>query len=222
MRVTLVRHAESTKNLIDIIGGDGARLTIKGRLAARRLSAKLRRVGFRAGAAILYAPAVQTEQTARILGRNGQLFEFVEKSSFLKPISLGALSGISVDEALVKHPAAMQSLRRWNLGEIDISQVDIPGMQNLNEFYLQGLSLMLQAKKRKVGHIFVVATRSSLILLGNIFKRGIPESGGGYVNMPFLYARPRIFKLKREDIGWINQQFIERSKMSETSGSLAS
>ncbi|ROH88485.1 phosphoglycerate mutase family protein [Pseudomethylobacillus aquaticus] len=202
MRITLIRHAESRKNLVDVIGGIGERLTFKGRLAAHRAGRYLKQQSIDI---ILYAPTLQTEETAGLLSKYCNTTTQY-KSPLLSPIGLGSLAGLRVDESKLRYPSAMESLHRWNRREIEISEVVIPGMQDIFSFFCQGLSLLFCIHKLRVKNVCVVATRSSLVLMKNIKLRNTPESGGGYLNHHFRYAHPISFRLTPQDIQWIRKQ----------------
>ncbi|UCV24129.1 histidine phosphatase family protein [Ferribacterium limneticum] len=220
MRVILVRHGESKKNLIDIIGGFGDGLTVKGCLAARRVGAHLSRQ-VPPIEHLVFAPTVQTRQTAILIEKKLHKPKMYE-SPLLIPIDLGELSGLKVDEARAKYPFAMYELERWNRREIEISDVAIPGIQNISNFFCQGLQLLYSAKKSGVKSICIVATRSSLILLKNIKLRCTPEKGGNYLNSYFDYTHPVSFRLTAQDLQWIRNQLQTRLSRNGTLGRIAS
>lgn len=214
MIITLIRHAESKKNLLEVIGGLGAELTPKGRLSARRTQSKIAHHLLSRDWGVFYAPTIQTKKTANIIFSNMSQARFFQESSLLKPISLGRVSSMSTASARIKFPESMQSLADWNNGKIDISQVNIDGMQDIGEFYFSGLALVLLAQKLGAKHLFIVGTRSSLVLLKNIFYKKTPEAKGGYINSHFDYSTPQTYKLNESSLRWIRNQLNTRSKGS--------
>nr|WP_319566166.1 histidine phosphatase family protein [uncultured Rhodoferax sp.] len=208
MRVILIRHGESKKNISEIIGGIGDGLTVKGFLAAKRVGAYL---GQKTPPIehLLFAPTVQTRQTAILIGSKLHKVKMYG-SPFLKPISLGEISGLKTDEARIKYPLAMDTLGRWNRRDVEISDVAIPGMQSISGFFCQGLQLLQHANRSHVKTICIIATRSSLVLLRNIKLRCTPEKGGNYFNSHFNYTKPTSFRLTIQDLQWIKNQLHAR------------
>lgn len=204
MRLILVRHGESKKNLVDIIGGQGDSLTCQGRFSAKRAAVLIRKLN-PTPAYLVFAPTVQTRQTARIFSQYLPK-AILQESNLLEPINLGCISGLTVCEAKLRFPLVMDALGRWNRREIDISELKIPGMQDVYSFYRQGLVLLNDARKRRLRCICVIATRSSLVLFRNIKERTNPEVAGGYFNYEFAYARPISIQLTAKDFHWIRQQ----------------
>ncbi|QSA97670.1 histidine phosphatase family protein [Methylococcus sp. EFPC2] len=209
MRVILIRHGESKKNLIDVIGGCGESLTARGCLAARLAGGYLQRQTPPIEH-LIFAPTAQTRHTATLIAEKLHKCKMYE-SPLLKPIDLGKLSGLQVDEAKAKYPYEMDTLSRWNRREIEISDVSIPGMQDMSSFFCQGLQLLCSINRSQVTSICIVATRSSLVLLKNIKLRRTPENGGNYYNLHFDYTRPVSFRLTTQDLHWIRNQLQARS-----------
>lgn len=220
MHIILVRHGESKKNITDIIGGAGDFLTTKGYIAARRTGAYLSRQVPPIGH-LVFAPTAQTKQTAFLMANKLNKPKMC-CSPLLAPIKLGDLSGLKINEARTKYPTALHELERWNRNEIEISDVAIPGIQNLSDFFCQGLQLLLFAKTWRAKSICIVATRSSLILLKNIKLRRTPEKGGNYLNSYFDYANPVFFRLTGQDLQWIKNQLQTRFSQNGTLGRIAS
>lgn len=211
MKITLIRHAESKKNISDVIGGCGASLTAKGRLAARRLRSRLRRILANKSGFVFYAPTIQTGETAALAFSEIKAVRGVRESIWLRPIELGQIASLPTATARALYPSAIKSLSDWNDGLIDISEVCIDGMQDPREFYFSGLALIFAAQKLRLKHIYIVATRSSLVLFSNIFLFRTPECGGGYKNVAFPYASPKTYNFCSKRLRWVRIQLKERS-----------
>lgn len=203
MRLIVLRHAESKKNQLNIIGGAGAPLTARGRLCSKYTASRVRSLKCKPSH-IYCAPTVQTRETAYYIRSSLPKSELLI-SRFLTPIRLGRLSGSTTACAHKKSARDMMYLESWNQGLIDISQIAIEGMQSPWSFYSYGLDFVFEVKK-STSCACVVATRSTLILLWHIKKRHTPELGGGYVNKIFPYHRPMVLNFNIQDFIWIRQQ----------------
>jgi broad specificity phosphatase PhoE len=213
MRLIILRHAESKKNLKNTIGGPGAPLTARGRRCSRRTASRIRsRV--QVPSHIYCAPTVQTLATGRFI--NGLLPRCeLTSTPLLTPIRLGRLSGSSIADAQRTSARDLQALEAWNRGAIDIAELSIGGMQSPWDFYRSGLLLLVRIGET-TRCACVVATRSNLILLWHIKKRNTPNPGGGYTNVPFSYHRPATLNFSVQDFIWIRRQ-LRRNGASPSS-----
>jgi broad specificity phosphatase PhoE len=215
MRLIVLRHGESKKNQLNIIGGTGAPLTARGRLCSRHTASRIRSLKCKPSH-IYCAPTVQTSETGYYINSSLPKSELLI-SELLKPIRLGRLSGSTTARAHRNSARDMISLEAWNQGLIDISQITIEGMQSPWDFYRSGLAFISEVNTA-TNCACVVATRSTLILLWHIKKRRTPDLGGGYTNKQFPYHRPFILNFNIQDLIWIRQ----RQRKNGTSQSSAS
>lgn len=196
MKMTLIRHGESKKNICDVIGGKGEQLTARGKLASRRIGKMVAaKVRHSEHIAIYFAPTNQTAETSHLLSREIKRRHSLVRSQLLKPIHLGPLSGITSAEAWLRFPTQMEQLKNWNDGLIDISKINLEGMQDINEFFETGNLLIKEWKTKRITHVIVVGTRSSLVLLHNIFNKRHPGPEGSYMNIKFRYTAPKTYDL---------------------------
>jgi broad specificity phosphatase PhoE len=215
MKVILLRHAESKKNLSHTIGGSGAPLTSRGRLCSMHTADRIR--SLRPIPSHIYcAPTVQTHATSEYIKARLPECE-LSYTLLLAPINLGHLSGSTVAQAQRSHPADMNTLTAWNRGLIDIASISIEGMQSPWSFYRNGL-LFILAIKKVTDCAIVVATRSSLILLWHIKHRRTPDPGDGYKNKLFPYHKPITLDFKAQDFAWVRRQ-LKRSRTLKSSAS---
>lgn len=215
MKVIILRHAESKKNLSNTIGGSGASLTARGRLCSMRTASRIRSLK-NCPSHIYCAPTVQTGATGEYIKSLLPGCELLT-SRLLTPIRLGRLSGATTVQAQKNSAKDIKALEAWNQGLVDIAEIAIDGMQSPWDFYRSGLVFLAQVKK-SARCVCVVATRSSLILLWHIKKRHTPDPGGGYKNKKFPYHRPITLNFEIQDFIWIRRQLL-RSKTSLFSAS---
>lgn len=205
--ITLIRHAECKKNIQDVNGGEGTALTCRGRNQARRLHSS-HKVNF--SKAIIYAsPVMQAVQTAKIFARCKQIVH-----SSIEPLSIGQLAGISRKEALLHYPDEELKMKKWRNGNLEISELDIPGMENCFDFYLRGLNFMKEMLSSPHKDILIVSSRSVCILLHHICHHITPRAGDGYVNIEFNNCKPTQIQQTRSDLRWVSTQIKECGKLN--------
>lgn len=175
--VFLVRHAQSVKNIRDVHGGIGERLTEYGVLQADRLADNLLTIGIdSANSVLVYPPVLQAVETASILKARIGLHQLVIDE--FRPLDLGIIAGLSNREVKKQFPEYFQIMRRWRNREIEICDLTIPGMESPHGFFTRGQILLTKIQHNK-NNIFV-CTNSLYILLLNIIFGNSPERGGGY------------------------------------------
>jgi len=163
--IILVRHAESLKNIKDIQGGSGEPLTSFGRKQIISLANSFKALGVsNVNSVIISVPCVQTSETSNILSRNTGIP--IEKMHSFIPLNLGVIHGLSNAEIKTLYPQMYDRLIRWRHRQIDISELNIPGMENPNDFFDRGKEILSNITPNKY-NIFV-ATNSLYILLLNI------------------------------------------------------
>ena len=175
MKTILIRHAQSYKNLNDIHGGNGGSLTPGGIEQAHLLAGLFD--FFTMGNASVFSPEnIQCVETAEIIAKKlGQPVKFTKD---LKPLNLGVLHGKTNEYAKKNHPEAYKSMQSWRKGEIDIKQLDIPQMENVNDFWARGQKVLKQATDPRTN--IIVCTNSLFILLSHIMLGNDPKKGNDY------------------------------------------
>lgn len=174
--VLLLRHGVAEKNVTETHGGEGTHIltTEVPRIKAFAEVLISATVSFEK---ILYAPRLQCEETAK------QLSEFTGisclRAESILPINLGVVDGMTEEQVRRTYPAIDSQMRKWKAGEMEINELQIPGMENCFDFFAKGYSTLSRIIRRGE-NVLLVCTRSSLVLFGNIFMYRNPEKGGGY------------------------------------------
>lgn len=175
MKTILVRHAQSYKNLNDIHGGNGDSLTPCGTRQAQLLAGMFD--FFTMGNASVFSPEnIQCVETAQIIAQ--KLNTPVKTLKDLRPLDLGALHGKTNAYAKENHPRAYNSMQQWRKGEIDIKQLEIPGMEDVNGFWARGKNILKQTNDSRTN--IIVCTNSLFILLSHIMLGNDPKKGNDY------------------------------------------
>lgn len=176
-KIILVRHAQSLKNIKNVHGGPGERLTAKGRKETDLLVRQLIDIGVNSNnSVIIAASSIQTKETAKIISEKLNIDNF-EMSDF-RPLYLGLVHGMSNELVYKKYPDIFRLLMEWRNKKIEICDLKIPEMESPFEFYNRGLKILDKVHYGKY-NIFV-ATNSLYILLLNILLGNTCFEGGGY------------------------------------------
>ncbi|MFC6198774.1 histidine phosphatase family protein [Ponticaulis profundi] len=178
-QLLLMRHAECEKNQLDLMGGTSrGKLTNRG---LRQLELLLEKSEVIAQVkAIFCSDRIQCIETSKFVSEKLDINFEVDR--LLEPLDLGVLSGLSIEEAKRSYPEAHQFMEKWRDNKADISDLMIPGMTDPSVFYRQGVHF-LEKRASETGPYLVVATRSVLILLRNVWLKN--EPGQGYKNFDF-------------------------------------
>ncbi len=199
-RVYLARHAESQKNVIDMHGGHGGILTCKGRAEALEIANQiLRREG--SVDVIAYVPVVQCQETAVIVAEKLGLKPL--RLSMLSPLNLGIFDGLTSDEMKSLDPAAYERLEDWRMGKIELIDLNIPEGEDVGNFWergLLGVNTLLDLGNKCI----FLGTRSTCILLHNIFSGCTIFPGGGYRAVDFSNAEYFVFNQVIN--GWVKEE----------------
>lgn len=175
-----VRHAESEKNLRDITGGVGERLTNVGMQQAVALAKRLRtELGDTRNYAIVSSDAIQAEQTANEIAKAFSLSYDV--SVAISHAGLGIAEGLTGEQISQLYPDIFLRLNSWRKQEIEAIDLNIPGMEPPVQFWIRILSF-LNANESDFVNI-VVCTRSVMVLIANLVKGNNPQKGGGYKHL---------------------------------------
>jgi broad specificity phosphatase PhoE len=188
----LARHAEAFKNVAQSHGGPGTALTPLGHQQAEQLAREAKGLGL---TQVLAVRRTQCIETAEVVG--SMLSLPVTISDDLHPYHLGIAEGVSQEQLMLIAPDVAARIRAWRDGEIEVNRLDIPGGDDPYIYYSHGLAFL--DKLHRFDCSLLVATRSVLVLLWNIFAGNHPRPGGGYREVPWQNAELRQGRLDSED-----------------------
>ena len=194
MKVHIVRHAECVKNLIGIPGGCGAPLTPKGVIEAEKVSRKLRTL-LSDNPILITCPPKQTIETAAIIGEN--LKTSYEVEPLLASIDLGVLAGVPISVANMRFPEDSRAMALWRARALEISELEIGGMERPWEFYCRGLRGITKYRSHK--EVIICATTSIMILVSHISTKTTPNLGDGYRAIDFSNVEVASFDFSSRD-----------------------
>jgi broad specificity phosphatase PhoE len=217
-----VRHAEATKNVLDIQGGSGTHLTLNGRKQAIIAARVIREAFHLSKKPLVFCPKVpQGLETAIIVGRYLKIRPRFDER--LRGKHIGVLAGLSRSEALLRYPKAAQRLEKFRAGEIAGNQTRTPGAEPLKLFMSRVKSLLSDWIDRKNNDLIVgVCSRSILIMLANLVELGDSFSFGRYKFYDFTPCSfTRIDLVERKlKLVWINgdPEVIRRQLRTDQEG----
>lgn len=174
-----LRHAESEKNIIDIIGGKGKQLTVLGVQQAETIADLLYQMLGTKQCDIISSPAVQACETASIIAK--QFDKDVIVSDELVPASMGIISGLSENEIQDRFPDIAETLRKWRSCEIEACDILVPGKEAPEIFWNRMIDFLNSHATGKIK--IIVATRSIMVFAKNLVQNKLPQKGGGYKHM---------------------------------------
>ena len=201
MIVHLVRHAECTKNLIGIPGGEGAPLTPIGLIQADEVAEALR-LRVAESATLVACPPLQTVETAAVIGRHLGIESIVEP--LFASIGLGVLSGVPIREASVRYPESSAAMDRWRSHLSEIADLQIDGMESPWGFYNRGLRGIL--KYRTCNELILCATTSIMIMIIHMSNKITPHPGEGYRSLDFTNAEVVNLNFDDNHLNWLGQR----------------
>lgn len=194
-KIILIRHAQSLKNIKDIHGGDGERLTFVGKEQANHLVDILKGIGVQQNnAVIIHSMNIQVKETADILSSKLNIAKHY--ISDFAPLHLGVVHGLSNEVVAMKYPQEYEALLKWRRREIEICDLAIPEMDNPIDFYNRGLNILSELQEEKY-NIFI-ATNSLYILLLNILLGNTCKKGGGYKHFDIPNCGITMFEKNRD------------------------
>lgn len=189
--VLLVRHGSSEKNVESRHGGKGAPLVPAAETRIITLGLEIQAWETKFHKAIA-APRLQCEETAGLLAT--VLGIEMEIDQRLEPIYLGVIDGLSNGEVERMHPAIARHMSRWRAAQIEVHEVEIPGMESIEGFYERGLDFIRGVRSDGYS-VIVIGTRSILILLASILLGRRPVPGGKYTEIAWANAAYLTFEL---------------------------
>jgi broad specificity phosphatase PhoE len=206
MIFTLIRHGHCEKNIADVIGGKGAKLTTLGQAQAK--SCGTEEVRQKPKNPIIFSTDIlQATETATIISK--EIICPVIVWPDLAPLHLGVLANIPSELAKTRYPDDYVKLANWKNGTHEISETTITGMGNVSDFYKNGLIFLSQLiDTHSHNDIYIVSTRSILILLHNILLMRDIQPGNGYKNIDYENCSPKKLSLDHEVKQWIHGHYL--------------
>lgn len=181
---TFIRHAESSKNLKDITGGKGEKLTELGKKQVGELVERIKKIDCSRECQLFSSDIVQAKETACLLGNALNIESIVINE--LNPADMGVISGLSTDQILKNYPVIYNQLRRWKDKELEAVDLNIPGMEKPIDFYNRIVSFVKSIDNGKWN--IIVCTRSLMVLIYNIVHNHLPYKGGGYKHQDIAHC----------------------------------
>lgn len=171
-----VRHAESEKNIRDVTGGKGEKLTKEGMEQAVALGSFLYEQLKDKELDIISSDTMQTKQTAKIIADmfKGN-YQVTEK---LEPAGMGVISGLTKREMEEKYPDLYEQMTLWREQKIEAIQLEIPKMEIPTVFWNRIVDFLREINDGKIK--ILVCTRSIMVLVYNLVKGNRPVLGHGY------------------------------------------
>lgn len=171
-----VRHAESEKNIRDVTGGKGEKLTKEGMEQAVTLSSFLYEQLKDKELDIISSDTMQTKQTAKIIADmfKGN-YQVTEK---LEPAGMGVISGLTKREMEENYPDLYEQMTLWREQKIEAIQLEIPEMEIPTDFWDRIVNFLREINDGKMK--ILVCTRSIMVLIYNLVKGNRPILGHGY------------------------------------------
>lgn len=170
--ILLIRHPEAKKNIEDRHGGEGSALTKLGIRQCNSIARYIKDNFFRIPKPVLFWHRVlQVEETAKILEKKIKTIPVWDER--LKGINLGSISGLSREKAIKKSPEAAERLELWRKGELQISQLNLPNAEPVDQFKERMESLLNDWFSLPDAKLIIsICTRSALIMLVNLINLG--------------------------------------------------
>ncbi len=188
-RIILMRHAQAEKNQDIRYGGSGSPLLIEAYPSLDRVIQLLKSFGIKK---IISAPRLQCEQTAEYVASILAVEYYVDP--LITPIYLGVIDGLSEQEISNNYPKVATIFKSWQNGEIDISNLKIPGIES-PEVYCRKATSFLKRIIDARDSILVIATRSVLVCLGNLLLGNTPLPGGNYKEIIWRNNELMVFEI---------------------------
>ena len=170
MKVILLRHAQSVKNLKKIHGGQGEELTDLGVNQAKEV-AKLLQANHLNDLMIFASTSFHTRLTAQIIAEEMGLE--VGKPISFRPLYLGIADGLSEQQLEELSPETAEKFRKWRRKEIDIKSLKVDKMEPYMEFWNRAQELLRELPQQS--NVLLVCSNSLMIVLAHCMAANHPE-----------------------------------------------
>lgn len=177
MRLFLVRHGESEKNIGDQFDKEDDtddKLTLRGEEEIERVARYVLEIASPLTNCILITDARRRSiESAERLSLNLSCPYRIEKA--LRPISPGDLSGMSYDEAMAKYPDLMRKRILFSKNLISGYTLTFPNGDSLDVYESRMKSWLrdILAKYRTYENIIMISHRSEILAALNIFNKAL-------------------------------------------------
>jgi broad specificity phosphatase PhoE len=215
LRIALVRHPESYKTQANRHGGLGEPLTERGRADIINLANfLLRSLNITQTKSLIFAStAVHVLETGNMLQQLTGIKLVVDQR--LKNIHMGVFDGLSNDEIWEKYPEPARQLQMWRDGQLDVSEVDIPDAESMNDFIMRIKTALDDILTNRDNEIVVtVVTRSVGVAITNILLANTDLKGKPYTRFRFNPASVSLFQVNGSDSAIVhyhnNTDFLNR------------
>lgn len=182
MKYLFVRHAESEKNINEITGGKGDKLTEKGISQVEDFinSININNDSVRA----ICSDSIQAIETCELIADYYKIgFEI---NADLRSLYFGTMTGMSTKEMMEKCPEDYNRLTLWREKLIDVSKLNLKGMEDPMSLWNRVMNfLSTNYFKEKI--CIVVVTRSIMVLIYNYIEGHHPKQGN-YMHYEFEYC----------------------------------
>jgi len=184
-KLYLIRHVESLKNIRDEHGGLGDSLSNEGKEQCKKICLLLKNEKLeRKTTTLFWSSNPQVSETAKIIIKKNFYKSICDDR--LRGINLGVLSGLSRAEALEKFPEPAKKLEKWRQNKLKINKLNIPNAENVLEFYKRVKSLIEdRIISSMTPYIVIIGTRSTMIMIVNLFLLGEKFNFNDYKNYDF-------------------------------------
>lgn len=171
-KILFLRHGESYKNLQGIHGGRGQCLTEKGVQEVKSILSKIQDNSFDKTNTIIFGNnSQQVKETINIFTSNFNFNPIIDDR--IRGIYLGVADGVSRKYLEKYYPNDLMKLDLWNAKKISISELEVTGMEKVNDFYNRVIDFIHSCKNNQDTNTFVVVcTTSIMIMIINLIALG--------------------------------------------------
>ncbi|MDR2720598.1 MAG: phosphoglycerate mutase family protein [Nitrososphaerota archaeon] len=190
-----IRHAESEKNLQDIVGGTGDKLSLKGKQEVTELSKKfLALTDLSKRYNVISSSTLQTTETAEELAKSLKTDLIVTDA--VSSAVLGIVGGLNNSQIASKYPDVFKRFVAWKNQEIEAVDLQIPGMESPENFWNR-ITGYLKTFSKGTNNV-IVCSSSVMILVANLVLGKRPYKGGGYKYVAVNYCDTIAFDLQTD------------------------
>ncbi len=186
--IITIRHGESFKNLKNIDGGKGEKLTDKGRAQIEKAANIIRQVMEKNPSlnVSVYRSCdrEQITETADIISSAAGVAH--KRDDRFAPIRLGVFNGMSSAKQQELYPTAAREMSEWCNGERDILDVHVEGMQDPRNHVDNIIDFINDLSDNSI--TILIGTRSDISAVKNIEQGNHPSVKNSYRFYPTEFA----------------------------------
>ena len=172
IKMCFIRHGESYKNIHGIHGGKGQCLTEKGLQECNDVVSKIQSVDFDNTNSILVGN--NSQQVIETMNIFASKFNCPSKiDDRIQGLYLGVANGVSREDLKMQYPKDAVMLEQWRAKKISISELEVTGMEDVNDFHSRIIDFIRSCKNsQNTNTFFVVCTTSIMIMIINLIALG--------------------------------------------------